>query len=710
MAATGAWSATSNASWLRTSSSSTGNGLATFSFDANAGGTRTGTLTIAGQTLTVTQAGAGCVAANPLTTLVSSGLNMPWGVAVDASGNVYIADYFNNAIKEWKASPQTVSTLVSSGLGEPMGVAVDGSGNVYFTDMKNRAIKEWKVSTQTVSTLVSSGLIQPGGVAVDASGNVYFSDYYMNIIQEWKPSTQTVSTLVPSGLNVPMSVAVDASGNVYFSDRSDNTVKEWNASTQTISTLVSSGLSWPQGVAVDGSGNVYIADANTSPVVNAIKEWNASTQTLSTLVSSGLNSPDGVAVNASGNVYIADSMNNAIKELPRAFVPAGPVSEGAGAGSDTLPVLPSGELLTGAFAPASDQSWLTIGAVSGGAVNFSFTGNSGAARTAHITLMGQQIAVTQASSTPPGNLGVFSGGYWYLDTSGTGQWTSSHSVVAFNEPGATPVVGNWDGSGRTEPGFYLNGTWWLQTASGVETFSFGFSGSNVFPVVGDWNGGGKTEVGVYCNGAWFRDMDGSHTWDATNQAALAYLGWNDGGTNSVVPVPGHWAGDAKTEMGVYCQGVWFLDSTGSGQWDQSHSYWGWAGSLTPVVGNWSNSGTKDQFAVYNEGVWFRDADGTHTWDAANQSALAYYGWSAQPAGGGLLGRHHAAPAAGSGRRASGASVAAQDQAIPSVAGLAVERVAGLADFWNALNSANPNDKKSMSIQALDAALAEYGQR
>ena len=81
-----------------------GNGLAAFTFDANAGATRTGTLTIAGQTLTVTHAGSSCVAADQVTTLVSSGLNSPAGVAVDGVGNVHIADTHDNAIKEWNAA------------------------------------------------------------------------------------------------------------------------------------------------------------------------------------------------------------------------------------------------------------------------------------------------------------------------------------------------------------------------------------------------------------------------------------------------------------------------------------------------------------------------------------------------------------------------------------------------------------------------------
>ena len=63
-----------------------------------------------------------------------------------------------------------------------------------------------------------------------------------------------------------------------------------------------------------------------------------------------------------------------------------------------LPVLPTSALLTGVFAPSSDQNWLTIGSISGGVVHFAFTANTGAARTAYITVLGQQIAVTQAAA------------------------------------------------------------------------------------------------------------------------------------------------------------------------------------------------------------------------------------------------------------------------------------------------------------------------
>ncbi len=116
--ATQAWTATANDAWLHldaANQSGAGSANVVFSFDANPGPTRTGTLSVGGLTLVVTQAGASYVAANPLTKLVSSGLNRPCGVAVDGAGNVYIADTGNNKLEKWTAASQTFTTLFPSG-------------------------------------------------------------------------------------------------------------------------------------------------------------------------------------------------------------------------------------------------------------------------------------------------------------------------------------------------------------------------------------------------------------------------------------------------------------------------------------------------------------------------------------------------------------------------------------------------------------------
>jgi len=396
----GPWTAVSNAPWLQLapgSASGVGNAAIQFTYNANPNpAAQTGMLAIAGLTFMVTQAGASYVPVSAVTTLVSSGLNNPQGVAVDGQGNVYIADTPNNVIKEW--SPGTQQTVVlCSGFNNPVAVAVDRYANVYIADSGNNAIEECSATNQQLTTLVS-GLRNPSGVAVDGQGNVYFSDTGNNAIDEWNATSQQMTVLVNSGLSGPTGVAVDGSGNVYFSDTGHNSIDEWNATSQQVTVLVNSGLSGPTGVAVDGSSNAYFSDSGNS----AIKEWGASRRQVTTLVSSGLNSPYGLAVDGSGNVYIADTSDGAIKEMPYAFVGPASLTEPASAGSDSLlPVLPSTASLVGVFAPTTDQAWLMIGAIANGVINFSFTANtSGSAQTAHIYVLGQQITVTQSGLTP----------------------------------------------------------------------------------------------------------------------------------------------------------------------------------------------------------------------------------------------------------------------------------------------------------------------
>ncbi len=251
--------------------------------------------------------------ANNIETIVS-GLSYPRGVAVDDSGNVYIADSNNDAIKKFDGT--SVSTLVGSGLNSPLGVAVDKSGNVYIADTGNKAIK--KFDGTSVSTLIGSGLKFPTGVAVDKSGNVYIADEDDEVIKKFDGTSGIVSILAGSDVGYPRGVAVDNSGNVYIADKDKNTIKKFDGTS--VSTLVGSGLGYPRGVAVDNNGNVYIADT----VNKAIKKFDGTS--VSTLVGSGLNFPQGIAVDKSGNVYIADTENHAIKKYYQTLKLSGTVN------------------------------------------------------------------------------------------------------------------------------------------------------------------------------------------------------------------------------------------------------------------------------------------------------------------------------------------------------------------------------------------------
>jgi hypothetical protein len=184
-----------------------------FTFDANDGLTRTGSIIIAGNTLTVTQAGTNYVAARPVTTVVSSGLLYPNGLSVDASGNLYIADSGGNAIREWIPASNTLATLLDGGLSYPSDAAPDNAGNVYIADKDNNLIKKLILASNTAPALASSGLSYPHGVAVDRWGNVYFSDSGHNVVKKWSVSDGNVTTLIFSGLYNPSCLAVDVARN-----------------------------------------------------------------------------------------------------------------------------------------------------------------------------------------------------------------------------------------------------------------------------------------------------------------------------------------------------------------------------------------------------------------------------------------------------------------------------------------------------------------
>ena len=249
-------------------------------------------------------------------TTVGSGLISPFGVAVDAAGNVYIADNSNNRVVEVPAGGGA-QTTVASGLNYPYGVAVDGAGNVYISDTLNNGRVVEVPAGGGAQTTVGSGLHLPHGLAVDGAGNVYIADTSNNRVVE-VPAGGGAQTTVASGLDKPVGVAVDGAGNVYIADTGNNRVVEVPAGGGA-QTTVASGFNSPFGVAVDAAGNVYIADNfNNGRVVEVPAGGGAQT----TIVGSGLFFADGVAVDAAGNVYIADNGNNRVVEVQRSQAPA----------------------------------------------------------------------------------------------------------------------------------------------------------------------------------------------------------------------------------------------------------------------------------------------------------------------------------------------------------------------------------------------------
>jgi streptogramin lyase len=251
-------------------------------------------------------------------TLPIGALTNPYGMAVDTSGNIYVADNAENSLSKLTPSGSLSSGSSGapflSGEGSPYGVAVDANGNLYITDnSKNEVVKETlnPGGFYTKSVLPVSGLSDPLGVAVDAHGIVYVADYLNNRVVKATPSgsTYTQSTVPTSSLSLPDAVAVDGSGNLYIADTLHARVlKETPSGTGYTESVVVSlhdfGGQFARSIAADGAGDVFILEYLSDETFTVLKETlSGGVYTQSSVPSFGQN-PYSIAADAAGDVYI----------------------------------------------------------------------------------------------------------------------------------------------------------------------------------------------------------------------------------------------------------------------------------------------------------------------------------------------------------------------------------------------------------------------
>ncbi|OXM85771.1 S-layer homology domain-containing protein [Paenibacillus rigui] len=282
--------------------------------------------------------------------------NDPKGVAVDNSGNVYVADSHNHRIQKLTVSSGVWSEWKKNGggsgngLGEfndPKGVAVDESGNLYVADSRNHRIQKLTASTGTWSEWKKSGgglgnglgeFDQPFGVSLDRNRNLYVTDYNNHRIQKLDLSTGVWSEWKKSGggsgsglgeFYYPKGVTVDVNGNVYVVDSQNHRIQRLSTAEGQWSewgyrgAVKGEGLgefAYPNAVAVDKYKNVYVADFGN----HRIQKREAATGVWTEWKKNGggygsapgeFDGPADVAVDEDGNVYVADFYNHRIQKL-----------------------------------------------------------------------------------------------------------------------------------------------------------------------------------------------------------------------------------------------------------------------------------------------------------------------------------------------------------------------------------------------------------
>jgi sugar lactone lactonase YvrE len=238
-------------------------------------------------------------------TTIGTGLNHPDGVAVDAAGDVFIADTRNSRVVEVPANggPQVT---VGTGIQFPQGVTVDSAGNVYIAESGNNLVVKVNVRTGAQTT-IDSGLSNPTSVAVDPAGNVYIAN--TNAGQVIELPVTGGSKVVMSALSAPFGVATDFRGDVFIADSGANQVFERGSGSSAF-TSIGSNLSFPTGVAVDLAGDTFIANYGGNDVYE-LPAGGGPEATIGT----GFQAPQGVAVSLQGTVYVADQNNNQVVEL-----------------------------------------------------------------------------------------------------------------------------------------------------------------------------------------------------------------------------------------------------------------------------------------------------------------------------------------------------------------------------------------------------------
>lgn len=317
---------------------------------------------------------------------ISAQFKDPIGMAVDSSGNLYIADSGNHVVRRVDASTGVVTTYAGDGgksysgdgglaidaeLDHLEGLMIDPSGNLFIADKNNHAVRRVDAITRIITTIAGTGsngysgdggpatsakLDEPVGLARDTAGNIFIAEKNNHIVRRVDAITGVISTYAGTGakgnsgdgglatsaeFDEPYGIAIDSNDDLFVTDKKKHVVRKVDSTTGIISTYAGTGakgyagdgglatwadLKEPISIAFDASDNLYIASKKN----HVIRQVNSSSGMITTFVGTGnvgytgdgwpptsatLDEPHGITIDADGNLYIADKKNSVIRHL-----------------------------------------------------------------------------------------------------------------------------------------------------------------------------------------------------------------------------------------------------------------------------------------------------------------------------------------------------------------------------------------------------------
>ena len=235
-------------------------------------------------------------------------------LAKTAQGQIYVSSWNADTVGEYTTSGATVNAALVSGLNRPYGVALDGNGNLFVANQPSGTIGEYTTSGAVVNAALVSGLNTPLGLVSDGNGHLFVANEGNNTIGEYTTSGATVNAALITGLDYPFSLALDGAGHLFVANDGNGMVGEYTTSGATVNaSLISVGFGGLWGIAAD-ENNVFVSCLALGLSGGSIGKYTTSGAVVNAALVSGLNCPLGLALDGNGDLFVASANSSSVGE------------------------------------------------------------------------------------------------------------------------------------------------------------------------------------------------------------------------------------------------------------------------------------------------------------------------------------------------------------------------------------------------------------